>query len=126
MKRIGTIFLVTMMLAGFAGFVFAHGTSEKTNPIKLGAVWPLGDITGAEMNNAAQLAVDEINTAGGLLGGRRIQLLVEDDQSLPEQATSAVTKLITQDRVIAVLGEVASRRSLAAAPVAHPALQTRT
>ena len=67
----------------------------------------------------AQLAVEEINNAGGVLGGRKIRLLVEDDQSRPEEASSAVTKLITQDKVVAVLGEVASRRTLAAAPVAQ-------
>ena len=67
----------------------------------------------------AQLAVEEINAAGGVLGGRKIRLLVEDDQSRPEEASSAVTKLITQDKVVAVLGEVASRRTLAAAPVAQ-------
>jgi branched-chain amino acid transport system substrate-binding protein len=66
----------------------------------------------------AQLAVEEINAAGGVLG-RKIRLLVEDDQSRPEEASSAVTKLITQDKVVAVLGEVASRRTLAAAPVAQ-------
>jgi branched-chain amino acid transport system substrate-binding protein len=66
----------------------------------------------------AQLAVEEVNNSGGVLG-RRIRLLVEDDQSRPEEASSAVTKLITQDKVVAVLGEVASRRTLAAAPVAQ-------
>src|SRR6185503_1876177 len=52
-------------------------------------------------------------------GGRKFRLLVEDDQSKPEEAANAVTKLITQDKVVAVLGEVASRRSLAAAPIAQ-------
>ncbi|MGE0703374.1 MAG: ABC transporter substrate-binding protein [Vicinamibacterales bacterium] len=66
-----------------------------------------------------ELAVEEINNAGGLLGGRQIRLLVEDNQSRPEEAANAVTKLITQDGVVALLGEVASRRSLAAAPVAQ-------
>jgi branched-chain amino acid transport system substrate-binding protein len=66
-----------------------------------------------------QLATEEINNAGGVLGGRQLRLLVEDYQSRPEQASSAVTKLITQDRVVAVLGEVASSRTLAAAPVAQ-------
>jgi branched-chain amino acid transport system substrate-binding protein len=74
---------------------------------------------GQSSREGTELAVDEINAAGGLLGGRRIQLIVEDDQSKAEEASSAVTKLITQDRVIAVLGEVASSRSLAAAPVAQ-------
>jgi branched-chain amino acid transport system substrate-binding protein len=98
------------------------GGATTTGPIVVGMYGSLtgdGASFGVSSREGTELAVDEVNTAGGLLGGRRIQLLVEDDQSLPEQATSAVTKLITQDRVIAVLGEVASRRSLAAAPVAQ-------
>jgi branched-chain amino acid transport system substrate-binding protein len=74
---------------------------------------------GQSSREGTELAVEEVNAAGGLLGGRRIRLLVEDDQSRPEEASNAVTKLITQDGVVAVLGEVASRRTLAAAPVAQ-------
>jgi branched-chain amino acid transport system substrate-binding protein len=72
---------------------------------------------GISSREGAELAVDSINEAGGLLGGRKIRLLVEDDQSKPEEASNAVTKLITQDKVVGVIGEVASRRSLAAGPV---------
>ena len=72
---------------------------------------------GQSSREGAELAVEEINNAGGLLGGRKIKLLVEDDQSKPEEASNAVTKLITQDKVVGVIGEVASRRSLAAGPV---------
>jgi len=74
---------------------------------------------GQSSREGTELAVDEVNSAGGLLGGRKIKLLVEDDQSKPEEASNAVTKLVTQDKVVAVLGEVASRRSLAAAPVSQ-------
>ena len=74
---------------------------------------------GQSSKDGTELAVDEINNAGGVLGGRKLKLLIEDDQSRPEEASNAVTKLITQDRVVAVLGEVASRRSLAAAPIAQ-------
>jgi branched-chain amino acid transport system substrate-binding protein len=98
------------------------GGATTTGPILVGMYGSLtgdGASFGVSSREGTELAVDEINTAGGLLGGRRIQLLVEDDQSRPDEATNAVTKLITQDRVIAVLGEVASRRSLAAAPVAQ-------
>src|SRR3954454_20192289 len=62
---------------------------------------------GQSSKEGTELAIDEINTAGGILGGRKIKLLVEDDQSKPEEASNAVTKLVTQDKVIAVLGEVA-------------------
>lgn len=74
---------------------------------------------GLSSREGTELAVEELNAGGGVLGGRRIRLLVEDNQSRPDEASNAVTKLITQDRVVAVLGEVASRRTLAAAPVAQ-------
>jgi branched-chain amino acid transport system substrate-binding protein len=74
---------------------------------------------GISSKEGHELAIEEINNAGGLLGGRKFRMLIEDDQSRPEEASNAVTKLITQDKVVAVLGEVASRRSLAAAPIAQ-------
>ena len=74
---------------------------------------------GQSSREGTELAVEEVNAGGGLLGGRKFKLLVEDDQSKPEEAASAVTKLITQDKVVAVLGEVASRRSLVEIGRAH-------
>ena len=98
------------------------GGESTTGDIVVGMYGSLtgdGASFGQSSREGTELAVEEINNAGGLLGGRKIQLLVEDDQSKPEEASNAVTKLITQDGVVAVLGEVASRRSLAAAPVAQ-------
>ena len=96
------------------------GAETTTGDIVVGMYGSLtgdGASFGQSSREGTELAVDELNSAGGLLGGRKIKLLVEDDQSKPEEASNAVTKLVTQDKVIAVLGEVASRRSLAAAPV---------
>src|SRR5262249_3338758 len=56
------------------------------------------------------------NHSGGLLG-RKIRLVVEDDQGRPEEAQTVVTKLIQKDRAVAMLGEVASSRSLAGGSV---------
>ncbi len=63
-----------------------------------------------------KLAAEEINNAGGVLG-RKIRLVIEDDQGKAEEAASVVTKLITSDNVIAVIGENSSNQSLAAAPI---------
>jgi len=71
---------------------------------------------GQSTHNGILQAFDEINAAGGLLG-KKVKVLVEDDRSQPEEATTAVTKLINQSHVVAVLGEVSSSRSLAAAPI---------
>lgn len=83
-----------------------------------------GSLTGSEAtfgqstHNGIMMAVDEVNAAGGV-GGRRIKVLTEDDQSKAEEAANVVTKLISQNNVVAVLGEVASSNSLAAAPIAQ-------
>src|SRR5262245_60556879 len=96
-------------------------TQESTGDIVVGMYGSLtgdGASFGQSSKEGADLAVEEVNAAGGVMG-RKIRILHEDDQSKPEEASSAVTKLITQDKVVAVLGEVASRRTLAAAPVAQ-------
>jgi branched-chain amino acid transport system substrate-binding protein len=99
------------------------GTTSTGDTIKVGVY---GDLTGQTSSfgqstkNGIQLAVDEINQGGGV-GGKKIELVIEDDQGRPEQAKTVVSKLINQDKVIAVLGEVASTNSLAAAPVAQEA-----
>ena len=119
--------LIAGMLAALAAVSTAcerrsGGTPETaTGDVVVGMYGSLtgdGASFGQSSVEGAQLAVEEINAAGGVLG-RKIRLLVEDDQSRPEEASNAVTKLITQDKVVAVLGEVASRRTLAAAPVAQ-------
>ena len=73
---------------------------------------------GISTKNGIDMAVDEINKSGGLLG-KKVRVIVEDDQGKPEEAQTVVTKLITKDQVMAVLGEVASSRTMAAAPVAQ-------
>jgi branched-chain amino acid transport system substrate-binding protein len=70
---------------------------------------------GRSSDAGVQLAIEEANASGGVLG-KKIRVVVEDDQSKPEEARTTVLKLLKQDQVVAVLGEVASSRSLAAAP----------
>ena len=68
--------------------------------------------------NGATLAVEQINAAGGVLG-KQLALLSEDDRGEASEAASAVSKLITRDHVVALIGEQASSRTLAAAPIAQ-------
>ena len=83
-----------------------------------------GSLTGTEAtfgqstHNGIMLAIDELNAGGGV-AGRRIRVITEDDQSKAEEAANAVSKLISQNSVVAVLGEVASSNTLAAAPIAQ-------
>jgi branched-chain amino acid transport system substrate-binding protein len=71
---------------------------------------------GQSSHKGTALAIDEINAAGGVLG-KKLKLVTEDDQSQAGQPATIVRKLIAQDKAVAVLGEVASSKSLEAAPI---------
>jgi branched-chain amino acid transport system substrate-binding protein len=124
MKRILlTLGLIATLLNGLACERRGGGVADETGPIRVGVYADLTGQTssfGQSTKNGIQMAADEINKAGGV-NGRQIQLVIEDDQGLPAQAATVVTKLINQDKVQAVLGEVASSNSLAAAPKAQEA-----
>ena len=80
---------------------------KEAPPIKVGVIQPMTGTnasTARDQVNAIKIAVDDINEQGGLLGGRKIQLIIEDDHSIPSDSVSAVRKLISQDKVIAILG----------------------
>lgn len=90
------------------------------------AVGEFASLTGKEAafgqssHKGTQLAIDEINQAGGVLG-KQIKLITEDTQSKQGESATGVRKLISRDKVVAVLGEVASGRSLEGASVCQPA-----
>ena len=98
-------------------------TAHAASPIKIGEY---ASLTGKEASfgqsshKGIVLAVEELNAAGGALGSP-LQLLTEDNQTKPGESATVAKKLITRDKVVALLGEVASGRSLEAAPVAQNA-----
>jgi branched-chain amino acid transport system substrate-binding protein len=71
---------------------------------------------GQSSHKGLVLALEQINNSGGVLG-KKIKLITEDDESKADQANAAVQKLINRDKVVAVIGEVASTRSLAGGSV---------
>jgi branched-chain amino acid transport system substrate-binding protein len=109
--------LTLCVLLGVAGSAFSQDT------IKLGEFGSLtGDNAsfGISQNNGVQMAVEEINAAGGVLG-KKIELTVEDNQTKQGETTTIARKLISQDHVVALIGEVASSKTLEAAPIAQEA-----
>jgi branched-chain amino acid transport system substrate-binding protein len=87
-------------------------------------VGQFGSLTGAQAtfgessDKGVQLALEEINTSGGVLG-QQVRLITRDNQSKPGETSTTVRELITRDKVVALIGEVASGRSLEAAPIAQ-------
>ncbi len=73
---------------------------------------------GTSCHEGTLLAVEQINAAGGVLG-KKIELKTEDNLSKAGESANIVNKLISKDQVVAILGEVASSRSLEAAPIAQ-------
>lgn len=106
---------------GLLGLIFSLSCGPKLNPNEI-RIGEYGSLTGGQAtfgtstHEGIQLAVDEINAAGGV-NGKTFKIITLDDQGKPEEAAIAVTKLITQSQVQVVLGEVASSLSLAAAPI---------
>ncbi len=98
-----------------------NSDSNPLDPIRLGEV---GSMTGSEAtfglstHQGIELAIKQLNQAGGVRG-RKFEVISLDDQSKPDEAATAVTKLITQQKVSAILGEVASSRSMAMAAIAQ-------
>jgi branched-chain amino acid transport system substrate-binding protein len=90
-------------------------------PLKIGEVDPLtGGVSqfGIGCHQGFVLAFEQINAEGGILG-QQIELVTEDDESKPGQSATAVRKLITQDKVLAILGDATSSATLEAAPIAQ-------
>ena len=97
--------------------------AEKT--LKLGVIAELtGDMpaVGTSCKNAAEMAVKEVNAAGGLQVGKekmKVQLVVEDNAGKADQSAAAAQKLITQDEVLAIVGPNASRYAIPASEIAE-------
>jgi branched-chain amino acid transport system substrate-binding protein len=95
------------------------GAAADSQVIKVGE---FASLTGNEAafgqssHRGTKLAIDELNAHGGILG-KQIALITEDNLSKPGESSTIVRKLITRDQVVAVLGEVASSRSLEGADV---------
>jgi branched-chain amino acid transport system substrate-binding protein len=119
MKRI----LLSSIIVASLLTAFACQPGGGGDKVKIGVFMSMtGDTAnfGISSTNGIKMAADEINKAGGI-NGKQVELDVQDDRSDPSEAATIVTKFVTQDGVNAILGEVASSRSIAAAPIAQNA-----
>jgi branched-chain amino acid transport system substrate-binding protein len=111
-------FVAPVALVAFVAFALP-GAAQ----IHLGEVDPLsGGVSqfGIGCHNGITLAFEQVNASGGI-AGQKVDLTPEDDQSKPGQSATAVRKLITQDHVLAILGDATSSATLESAPIAQQA-----
>jgi branched-chain amino acid transport system substrate-binding protein len=114
-RRILVFSLAILLLAA----PLAFGADE---PIKLGAVVRLsiGAEHGVPSRRGVEMAVAEVNKAGGI-NGRKVELIVEDEKDSPQTAVNAVKKLIEVDKVVAIVGPMTSGDMMAAGKIADDA-----
>src|SRR5215468_330787 len=111
----------TVLTSAIAAFAFSLGLSaHAADGIKVGGVTPLSGSyapIGKQVRWGAELAVKEINAAGGV-GGRSFELLFEDEEANPPVAVRKSEKLLQQDKVDLLTGTVNSGSTLAVGQVA--------
>lgn len=124
-QAVVVLMLVTLLCLVVAACGSSSSSSSGSSPsptkatIKIGFFAPESGAEasdGASAYDAAQLAVSQINKAGGI-GGRSLQLVNYDDASDPTQAVTIATRLVTEDKVDAVVSGSYSDQTLAAAPI---------
>ena len=110
---LAAVLLMAGILSGCGG--------ASSNEIKIGVLNEMtgGNATmGTSSANGAKMAIKEANAKGGVLG-KQIQAVVADNKSEPSEAANAMTKLATQDKVVAITGMFASSNAIAASSVAE-------
>ena len=119
MKRICSLVVILLIICGLIWVSCQKKVEEKV--VKIGAILPLtGDAAkyGESAKEGIELAIEEINAEGGVKG-HKIEIIYEDSQGLPTTGVSAFQKLITSNRVPAVIGGLFSSVTLAIAPIAN-------
>ena len=131
MKKFGSIFLASTLLAGVLAGCGSDddsstdsgsgGSSSAGETIKIGANLELsGGVAsyGASINEGAKLAIKEINEAGGI-NGKKIDYIVADNKSDNAEAVAAATKLAVQDKVVAMIAPATSGNTIASVQIAN-------
>jgi branched-chain amino acid transport system substrate-binding protein len=117
MKRYAVLLLAVLMVLALG----APAPAQK--PVKLGLLTPLsppGDAAAGQfILRGAKMAIEDVNARGGVLGGRKLELVVEDDSGTPEKGVAGVRKLATQDQVSGIIGQFHSSVMLASSAVAE-------
>jgi branched-chain amino acid transport system substrate-binding protein len=117
--RIGNLAagLAAALLLGFTG-----SASLAQEPIKVGLVAALSGgsaKSGEGITRGLTIAIDQINAAGGLLGGRKLELVRRDDESNPSKGQVAARELLDQEKVAVMFGGIDSPVALAIVPIAN-------
>jgi len=122
--KIGLIVFISLSLVFALMSIGHHCYAEAKEPVKIGFVMSFTGPASAicnDLTRPAQLAVKQINEAGGILGGRKVELLLYDDKLDPAQTANVVKKAIFRDKVDAVAGFIDAGLASVALPIVKKA-----
>lgn len=108
-----------MRLALPVALATAAAAAAAQAPVKIGVLMPTKSLVGKQGTQGAQLAAEMINADGGILGGRRVELVIYDTNFQPNEGVAAAQRLISQDGVKVIAGEISSTVALAVLQVAR-------
>lgn len=100
------------------------GGAQAAEPIKIGLITALSGqsaLAGESLTRGIQVAIDEINAKGGLLGGRPVQLVRRDDEANPAKGVVAARELIYKEKVAVIFGGLDTPVSMAVVPLVNQA-----
>lgn len=117
---------IIFLAAGCGGGGKQQGSTQSASkePVKIGLALPMTGVAalyGEQASKGVELAKEQINGGGGILGGRQIQVILEDDKASPEEGVNVIQKFINRDKVEVVAGGVNSSVSLAQIPITKAA-----
>jgi branched-chain amino acid transport system substrate-binding protein len=116
-RALGLSVVAAVVLGGLA----APALAQK--PVKIGVLTPLsppGDAAAGQLIvRGAKVGAEDVNARGGVLGGRKIEVVIEDDSGTPEKGAAGMRKLASQDQVVAVVGQFHSSVMLAVQSLAE-------
>ena len=96
--------------------------AQSKEPVKIGlsaAVSGGSAASGEAIKRGLQIAIDEINAKGGVLGGRKLELVVRDDEGNPQKGVTIARELVEREKVVVVFGGLHTTVALAQVPVWH-------
>ncbi len=115
----------SLLLSGLLAFTLAAAgpaLAQSKEPVKIGlsaAVSGGSAASGEAIKRGLQIAIDEINAKGGVLGGRKLELVVRDDEGNPQKGVTIARELLEREKVVAVFGGLHTTVALAQVAVWH-------
>src|SRR5262249_36818094 len=109
---------LTFLIVLLAATLLLGTANARADDVKIGLLF---DVTGPVATHvppivdAVNLAVAEVNANGGVLGGRKLQVVVADTQGTADGAVAAASKLVNEDKVVAIIGGLTSSSTMSAA-----------